>query len=450
MGFFSLFKNIFTSAKIETLNLNAQSFDVKKAFDIQQVGVRGRAMPVSTNRDNLLGWYRKNELAFACINKISESAIDPTPIIEKQNLSGEFETVNNHPLARLLVYPNNEDDAATFWGAWLASEHIFGEAYAEIERNGLGQPVRLHLLNPQNITPISGKGKNGSPIIAYKYNYWGREVEIPAEDILVRRNKDLSNQFYGISPLGVALGAIDLDTAQTDFARAFFNNGGVPSGLLRFPNSTLTPEKAEEARQRFNAKYTRNGNGYNGTAVLDQNAEYQKIGANLDELNSDSMRCQSEARICSVFGVPPILVGAYVGLLHVNQRASVKEAQTDFWFNKMSPLFKRLRIFLTFALLPEFERIELIENGSIRVNWDMSQVMALQEDTDKRHERARKNLDSGGITLNEFRAEIGKDADANGDYYLRPKRSMATNPETALIEIEKVAKGSIVESEQVN
>jgi HK97 family phage portal protein len=326
-----------------------------------------------------------------------------------------------------------------FWGSWLASEDIFGEAYAEIERNAMGQPARLWLLNPLNMRPIAGKGKDGSPIKGYEYNIAGRVVILPAEDVLVRRNKDLTNVFWGLSPLQVAMGAVDMDTAQTDFVRAFFNNGGVPSGLLKYVNGTLTAERAEEARQRFMAKYGRGGRGSGGVAVLDQNMEYQKVGADLGELESDSLRCQAESRICSVFGVPPILVGAYVGLLHVNQRASVKEAQTDFWINTMSPLFKALRTFLTWNLLPEFESIEMIEAEKVRVGWDMSRVMALQEDTDKRHDRARKDFQAGGITLNEFRAMIGERPDeTNGDYYLRPTMTIAQTPEVALIEAEKL------------
>lgn len=437
---------------IQTLSL-PEPQSAKAAFQLQQVGVTGRAEFSDVNRDALHSWARRNELVYACIEKIKQAAIDPTPVVERADADGNWERIPGHPLARLLARPNPQEDGASFWGAWLASEHIFGEAFAEIERNGVGQPKNLWLLNPLNMKPVAGKGQNGSPIVAYEYTLNGRMVRIPAEDVLVRRNKDLTNPFFGESPLRVAMGAVDMDTAQTDFVRAFFNNGGVPSGLLRFPNSTLTPERAEEARQRFMAKYGRGGRGAGGVAVLDQNAEYQKVGANLNELEAETLRGLSESRICSVFGVPPILVGAYVALVNVNQRASVREAQTDFWINKMSPLFKALRTFLTHALLPEFAARPLIEAERIRVSWDMSKVMALQEDTDARHARARKDFQAGGITLNEFRAEIGKAPDeTNGDYYLRPRATVPQTPEIAFLEAEKppakqLADGNTVDGE---
>jgi HK97 family phage portal protein len=435
MGIITAIKALFDD-RPQSLGLAAPQ-DMKKAFQLAQVGVIGRAEFSTTNREALDLWSRRNELVYACIEKKKQAAIDPTPVVEQQK--GEnWEPIPGHPLTRLLARPNPLEDGSAFWGNWIASEDVFGEAYAEIERNSLGQPVRLWRLNPLNMKPIAGRGRDGSPIRAYEYTMNGRVVTMKAEDVLVRRKTDLTNNFFGLAPLQVAMGAVDMDTAQTDFVRAFFTNGGVPSGLLRFPNATLTSERAEEARQRFMSKYGRGGRGYNGVAVLDQNAEYQKVGANLGELESETLRCQSEARICSVFGVPPLLVGAYVGLLYVNQRASAEAAQKEFWDNTMSPLFKSLRTWLTWNLLPEFADIALVEAERIRVSWDMSKVMAMQEDVDARHDRARKNLQAGGITLNEFRAEVGLDADPEGDYYLRPVTAQAATPEVALLDAQRV------------
>jgi hypothetical protein len=78
------------------------------------------------------------------------------------------------------------------------------------------------------------------------------------------------------------------------------------------------------------------------------------------EIEGGTLRAQNEARICGVFGVPPLLVSAYVGLIHVNQRASAELAQKEFWANKMSPTFKRMRSRLTWTLLLDFETEEQV------------------------------------------------------------------------------------------
>src|SRR5262249_31402042 len=154
-------------------------------------------------------------------------------------------------------------------------------------------------------------------------------------------------------------------------------------------------------------KYSRAGKYRNAPAVLDENAEYQKIGANIQELEASTVRAVLEARICSVFGVPPLLVGAYVGLLYVNQRAAATQAQAEFWANKLSPTFKRLRNFLTWRLLPEFESESDILSERIRLRWDMSNVVALREDEKERQSRIRENYRAGLLTRDEARTQLG-------------------------------------------
>jgi hypothetical protein len=180
-----------------------------------------------------------------------------------------------------------------------------------------------------------------------------------------------------------------------------------------------------------------------GLAVLDQNADYQKIGSNLDELASDSLSGRAESRICAVFGVPPNLVGAYVGLLHVTANATAKAELQNFWDNKISGELAVMREWLTWFVLPEFEDIEDIKAEKIRVGWDISQVAFLQEDVEKMHLRARDNFKAGGWTLNEFRQATGMVADPAGDYYIQPINVTALSPENRAIEAaQKVPAGT--------
>jgi hypothetical protein len=168
-------------------------------------------------------------------------------------------------------------------------------------------------------------------------------------------------------------------------------------------------------------------------AVLDDTADYQKIGSNLDEIESDSLRGQTEARICGAFGVPPILVGAYVALMYTNQRASVREAQQDFWQNTMSPMFRLLRLFFTIRLLSEYEGIDLIKADRVRMGWNMQHVAGMQEDKDGVHTRARADFAAGGLTWNEYRVKIGEAPDQqNGGFIVLPRSLAPTTIEKAL------------------
>src|SRR5262249_33923901 len=152
----------------------------------------------------------------------------------------------------------------------------------------------------------------------------------------------------------------------------------------------------------------RGGKHFNSVAVLDENADYQQIGSNIQQIESQQLRMAVEARICGAFGVPPLLVSALVGLAFVNQRSSAREAQGEFWQNKMSPVFKRIRNFLTWNLLTEFEDREELFNNRVRLNWDLSQVASLQEMLTERDQRVRENFKAGIIKRSRAQALLGE------------------------------------------
>lgn len=377
---------------------------------LRRVGMRsGRLHYPETDTDNLISWHRRNELAYSCVEKIAQTAIDPELIVETRiSTSGEWERDDSHPMRRLFLRPDVKLSGAGFLARWLVMLHVGGTFRARIYRNELGLPARLApVLPPARMMPVVS-GRAGTAPLYYEYQDLAVREDVAAEDVFEDAFFDPRDEYGGLSPLAVALGAVDMDAAQTEYVRAFFDNGGVPSGVIKVKNTTLKEDEADGILARWMRKYQRTSKMRGAPAVLDENAEYQRIGSNLDELASEELTERAEARVCSPFGVPPILVGSLVGLKHQNNRASARAAQADFWDSKMSPLYKRIREHLTLTLLPEFEGRDRIDAGLVRLNWDMSQVLALQEDVDAAQKRARENLKAGGITLDEFRAKIGE------------------------------------------
>jgi HK97 family phage portal protein len=413
MGIFDTFGSLFGAKSEPMIRL-----ELKRAFDAARVGVAGIPQSPDTDRESLIRWSRKNELVYACIRKKCEAAADPEIIVERKNGKGEWEPIDAHPMIALLEKPNPNDTFESFLAAWVSSEETAGEFFAEIVRKN-GVPTALYPLDPSRMFPVPDTQGN---VAYYEFRSAdGSRIRLEVEDVLHRRKPDLLSHFHGLSPLRVAIGSVDADQSQTDFTRAFFHSDGIPAGLLKVKNAQLSQEDADRLQQGWMAKFRRGGTNHKQVAVLDENADFQQIGSKISDIQGDSVRGQSESRICMVFGVPPILVGAYVGLMHVNQRASAREAQQDFWINTMSPMLKAMRTWLTWNLLPEFESIDQIRAKRVRVNFDMSQVMAMQEDEDARHDRARKNFQAGGITINEFRELVGMEPIDGEDYFLQPK-----------------------------
>ena len=394
-----------------------QGLELKKAFDAARFGIAGVPAYPDTDRFSLIEWGRRNELVYACIRKKCEAASDPDLVVEKRTPKGEWETIDGHPLVALLEKPNFDDTFDTFLSAWVGSEETTGDFYAEIVRTGT-VPTALYPLNPACMFPIPDK-QGGIAYYEFRSGY-SPIIKLDPKDVLHRRKHDLRTRYYGLAPLKVAIGSVDADQSQTDFTRAFFHSDGIPAGFLKVLNKNLSPQEAEHHQQSWMAKYRRGGTHYKQVAVLDQNADFQRIGSNLKEIESEITRGQAESRICMVFGVPPALVGAYVGLRLATNHATMKTHMQDFWLNTMSPMLKNMRTWMTWNLLSEFEDIEKIKRKEIRVNWDMSQVMAMQEDDMARHERTRDNFTAGIITINEARDRIGEEP-LPEDYFIQPK-----------------------------
>jgi SPP1 gp7 family putative phage head morphogenesis protein len=180
----------------------------------------------------------------------------------------------------------------------------------------------------------------------------------------------------------------------------------------------VTPLEADEIREKWRAKFSPMlGGNMSDIAVLDENADFEILGARLNELQSEELRSVAESRICMVFGVPPLVIYAYIGMLRSIQ-SNLREAWQQFWDSTLTPEYKAARQWLTSRLLTEFESDELVLGERVRCQWDMSQVAAMQDDVDAVHQRARENYIAGGITRNEYRAIIGLPADdQRGDEY---------------------------------
>lgn len=407
----------------------------------QQLGLN-RSTRIRYDSNSAFTAYRSHELVFACINKIADVMNDAEIIVETKNKKGEWEKKEGHMLTALFKRPNANQTGRDVRKLMVHSEQCLGKFYAHVERSGAGIPVSMTVLNPTRVVPYYNHEQ--TEILYYEYLASnGRRIKLKKEDLFIRRRPDLLDQFNGFAPLDAALKSINSDLGFTDYVDAFFESDGTPSGILKVLNQNVNQTKREAMQADWRKRYSRGGSNQKGVAVLDQNADFQKIGSNLDELESDSLSGRFESRICSVFGVPPNLVGAYVGLMHVTANATAKAELQNFWENKISGELATMREWLTWFVLPEFEEIDQIRAENIRVGYDISNVMFLQEDVKEAHARARENFKAGGWTLNEFREATGKMPDPKGDYYLQPLNLTALSPENRALEaFEKVEVGT--------
>lgn len=349
---------------------------------------------------NVVHGYRKNELIYSCVALKADSAA--TPVLRVYRKRDDVE-LPEHPLRRLLRKPNPFMSDFDFIAITLMLLDLAGRTVWEKQRSGGGRVVGLWPLRPDWLLPVLGPG--GLPS-AYEYHAEGKIIPMLSQDVLEFKVWDPLNLYDGLAPVSVAGRVGDVDNAATDYLKKFFDQGGIPPGILS-SKLKLTDPAVADIRRRWKERY---GGWQNWTepAVLDSDAAYQQTGMSFKDMGFDVLDGRSEARICAVLRTPAILVGAKVGLDRATY-SNYGEARKAYWQDDLTPQYRRLADELNNDLAGEF-------GDDVELRWDFSQVPALQEDQTAVWERAGKALERRGITVNEYREAIGKPKMPGSEY----------------------------------
>ncbi len=345
--------------------------------------------------------YGRSEIVHACIRELSTGVSGARWFVGRKDDSGITE-IDNSPLAKLVKNPNPEHD----WYTWIERAvtylQVAGNVYVYKERNRGNQVGALWLLRPDRVSIKPNEtGRN-----SYAYEIDGKEYELPYEDVAHMALPNPSGDVYGLSPLHVLAKNINLDMLMTDFAKTYFSNAGVPSGLLKIKRRLTSQEEATRIRSRWRSTFGGSQNMHQ-VAVIDDDAEFQQMASAPSDMALTELHNLTESRICAVLGVPAILVGANVGLQR-STFSNYKEARLSFHSETLEPLIERFVRFFNYCFYSDFPN-----DGQIMV--DFSQMRAFLEDKDSVTTRATTLFTSGIITLNEAREMVGQDSITEGE-----------------------------------
>ena len=346
--------------------------------------------------------YGKNEIVHACIRELAVAAASPKYMIEAPSTDGGTVEVTSGLLYDLITRPNSTDDWYSFIEQLVTYLMVAGNAYVYKERSRGNRVTALYLLRPDRIRIIGASyGAAG-----FVYDVGGKDYPIPVEDMCHLSLPNPAGDLYGLSPLQVLSRTVNLDLNMTDFAKVYFQNAGVPSGLLKLKRRLNTQEEASTIRARWRSQFG-GRNNFHRIAILDEDAEYQQMASAPKDMAMSELHDLTESRICAVFGVPAILVGANVGLQR-STYSNYREARLTFHSETLEPLVGRILRYLNHHLFSEYP-------GNEPMTADWSSMRASLDD--KADQTARVNaLFTGGIlTLNEARQQLGLDAITDGD-----------------------------------
>ena len=366
--------------------------------------------------------YQRNELIYACINKWMKAIAEaPLRVYDTQ---GETETeLPDHPLRRLLKKPNAYMSEKAFWRATQMFLKIAGFAAWEIEFNNIGEPLGLWPMSPQWCAFRRGPQK---PIAWLEYKPWGVELKpIPIERVLLFQYLDpIAPLVKALSPSAVAGRVGAVDNNATDFMKLFWEHGAVVNGLLSTEQS-LGEAEAKLIRKMWAEQHGGYSN-WTDPAVLGQGVKYQQTQMDFRQMTFGDLDARDETRICQAFAMQPILVSAKVGLDR-STFSNYGEARKAQYEEEYLPEWDWLEAEVQNQLLPKFVPDEA-ERETFLLDFDISDVHALQEDRTAKWTRAATAFRDNIVTRDEARAEMDLDPVDNAEVFARDANPAPPSP----------------------
>ena len=176
---------------------------------------------------------------------------------------------------------------------------LWGNAYAQIIRDGRGRILALYPLLPDRMTV--DRATEGQ--LYYEYRKDTGYVILRPEDILHIPGLGFDG-LVGYSPIAMAKDAIGMAIATEEYGGKFFANGASPGGVLEHPGVVKDPARIRES---WNAVYQGSGNAHR-IAVLEEGMKFQSIGIPPEQAQFLETRKFQTEEICRIFRVPPHLV----------------------------------------------------------------------------------------------------------------------------------------------
>lgn len=344
--------------------------------------------------------YSSNEIAFACIEERCTSAAEPRLVAVRKTAKGP-EQLKDHPVLDLFENPNPFMSGYELMAGLIMYHDIGGNGFLEKVRSGAGRVVELWPLRPDRMWVVPDADPN-IHLRGWNYRLGADETFLPHRDVMQWKSRNPLDDWFGLPLFRPAARRIDTANDMRSFTGSFFQNAGVPAGLLTIEKQLGAAEQ-QMIRDRFRNDYGR-GN-WHGLLTLAGNGSvtYTPMGLPLGErgLVMPELDEILDAKIAMVSGVPLELIGARLGMIHGN-RSTTKEARASFWDETLVPLYREIAAVLTLGLKDEYGDFDYLE-------FDLSTVKALQEDQDAKHSRVREDMKAGILSVQEARVEIGRE-----------------------------------------
>ncbi len=346
---------------------------------------------------------------YACVRILSEAVAGLPLHLYRKDEGLRKQKAEDHPLY-FLVHdePNPEMTSFVFRETMMTHLLLWGNAYAQIIRNGKGEVVALYPLMPNRMQV--DRDKSGK--LYYQYTtsaedaptMKGNSVVLSPSDVLHIPGLGFDG-LVGYSPIAMAKNAIGMAIACEEYGAKFFANGAAPSGVLEHPGTVKDPTRL---RDTWQGQFGGSANA-GRVAVLEEGMKYTPISISPEQAQFLQTRKFQINEIARIFRVPPHMVGD----LEKSSFSNIEQQSLEFVKYTLDPWVIRWEQALARALLMEEEKRSLF----FRLNVEG----LLRGDYQSRMSGYATARQNGWMSANDIRTLEDMDrieAEDGGDLYL--------------------------------
>ena len=346
---------------------------------------------------------------YSCVRILSEAVAGLPLHLYRYKEGGGKEKAIDLPLYRLMHdEPNPEMSSFVFRETLMTHLLLWGNAYAQIIRNGKGEVIALYPLMPNKMRV--DRDEHGK--LYYEYSHSSDEagtmknttVRLTPYDVLHIPGLGFDG-LVGYSPIAMAKNAIGMAIACEEYGAKFFANGAAPSGVLEHPGVIKDPQKVRDAWQ---SQFGGSANS-NKVAVLEEGMKYTPISISPEQAQFLETRKFQINEIARIFRVPPHMVGD----LEKSSFSNIEQQSLEFVKYTLDPWVIRWEQSLSRILFTDEEKKTLFFKFSVEG--------LLRGDYQSRMNGYATARQNGWMSANDIRELENMDkipAEEGGDLYL--------------------------------
>lgn len=340
MGFWDKLKTIFQPDE-------AKEFFVNQSLSPLDLGISTLPGIMVTEQSAL-----SFSAVFAAVKILGESVSSLPLFLYRRLPGGGKEVAREHTLFPILHdLPNPEMTVCEFLELMMMYVLLWGNAYAEIERNAIGDVVALWPIHPARVRPR--RLKPSAPLTF--------DVTLPlgAGRVTLSRSQVFHVRAFaldgveGISPIRFHREAIALGIAAEQFGARFFGQGMQAGGVMEHPKTL-----SDEAHQRLKTSIRERQSGLEHAhriLILEEGMKFNKLSIPPDDAQWLQTRKHQILEVARIFNLQPHKLKD----LDRATFSNIEEQNIDYVTDSLSPWLVRLEKVIARDLLTTAERADV-------------------------------------------------------------------------------------------